>query len=313
MTRLFIVGEGKPFAQNTKIEDLQPWQIGVYGMNRDTYKLEPFHIDAVYDFLTVYSGSSNNASPTFDVGTNKESRFTKVPYKEPVYNVWRWSVDQNGVAPNDIFDLVIGVKDNLSSSYPRSESYSVAAGKKTNKAIYEAMAKEVCKSRYFEATADEAGVVVTTKFNYHYPIEVGGKFIKGVDKCYVCNTGCVTGEELVGWVAGSGDPASLKWLDEKLIPERGVLGDHWSKLDPQPKLFNEDGAFDNRKFDLYTLESGNFISNNGDNGREGFEQRHKLIVAFDTTNVTAQQLFVKAIETGLNLKLRTRLATSPFI
>lgn len=313
MTRLFIVGEGKPFAQNTKIEDLQPWQIGVYGMNRDTYKLEPFHIDAVYDFLTVYSGSSNNASPTFDVGTNKESRFTKVPYKAPVYNVWRWSVTKDVVAPNDVFELIIGTKDNLSSSYPRSEFFSVRAGKKTLKELYAEAAKEVCKSRYFEATADDLGVIITTKFNYHWPIEVGGKFVKSVDKCYVCNTAEVEGNELVGWAQGSGDPASLRWLDEKLLPERGALGDPWSKLDPQPALFNDDGTFNDRKFDIYTLESGNFISNNGDNGREGFEQRHKLIVAFDTANVTAQQLYVKAIETGLNLKLRTRLATSPFI
>lgn len=310
MTRLFIVGKDRAFAQNTKIEDLLDNQIGVYGMNRDTYKFEPFHIDATYDFLQVANGSSEQLSPTFDVGTNKEVRFTKVPYKAPIYNVWRWSVIKDDLGPSDTLTLVIGVKDNLN---PRAEYFSVTAGGKSVNKIYEEMAKEVCKSNNFEAYADEAGVVVTTKLKFHYPIEVGGEFIKGFDKCYVCNTATVIGEELVSWNSGSGSPQQIAWWDEKYLPERGNYGDHWSRLDPRPNLFNEGGEFNDRKYDIYTLEGANFISANGDPGREAFEKRHKLIVAFDNENETAQKLFVTAIETGLDLKLRTRLADSPFI
>lgn len=311
MRRLFVVPKDQAFAINTKIDFLAKGQIGVYGMNRDTNLFEPYHIDGVYDFLQVFQGGKSLGSPTFDVNTNKFTRFTKVDARSAVANVWRWTITKDTVGPNDTFTLVASVRDNIASPMDRYEPFSVSAGKKSKEQIYEAMAKEVCCSRYFEATADKAGVLITTKKDFHYPFVAGGQFVKAADECYVCNTGDVHAEEVVPWGFPSGTPEQIQALDEELVPETGVLVDFYDRMMPRPETFK---AADNvgKSYNVYTLESANFNNDGGDNGREAFEIRHYLYVAFETSG-TAENMFVKSIETGLGLTLQSKLRTSAFV
>ena len=307
MERIFVVEAGVPFAQNTKIKDLLPFQIGAYGMPKHGGHLEPFQLGTAYDWIEFRSGSSFQESPTFDVLTNKKRSFRKVRFVEKRKPVWRFKIPEFLASANDTFAVTLSVvNDKETMQYKQYEVYQAVKGSKSKKGVYQNLADQINESEHFEASVDELGLVVTTTDIVDWGIALGGEFIKEDNKCFECQTSQVEVEELVKWRAGSGNLEQIQLEDERLLPDAGDFGDYWDKRIPSKPIYGSHLTPAQRaaaKFDLYYLEGANFISNNGDNGREAFEQRHTLIVAFDVSNTTSQNLFVKVVEDGLGVKL----------
>ena len=187
MERLFVVEAASAFKLNTKIEDLQPFELAAYGMAKHSMELEPYNLGTVYDWIQFNSGSSLQTSPLFDVITDKWKSFIKVPYAEKTYNTWRVKITEDAVSAADVFEVIVAVKDNESSAFPKYESFSVTSNGKSKDKLYAALCSQLADSKYFDGAVDEGGLVITTVEDYHVPIVVGGRFHKADGKCTDCN------------------------------------------------------------------------------------------------------------------------------
>lgn len=300
MERLFVVEAASAFKLNTKIENLVGFELAAYGMAKHSMELEPYNLNTVYDWIQFNSGASLQTSPLFDVVTDKWKSFIKVPYADPTYNTWRVKITEDAVSANDVFEVIVAVKDNESSAFPKYESFSVTSKGKSKEKLYAAFCSQLADSEYFDGAVDEGGLVITTVEKYHVPIVVGGRFHKADGKCTDCSTSEVITTELAKWSAGSGSAEEVRELDRKYLPSRGDYSDDYDGRIPRPTLYN--GA--STKFDLYHLEYANKRSNGGDNGREAFEKRHLLTVAIDVANTNAKGLFEKVVKEALGLTVQ---------
>ena len=307
MERIFIVDKDSTFKQNTRIEDLVNFELGAYGMAKHSQELEPLNLGTAYDWIQFYSGGSKQGSPTFDVVTDKWTKFIKVPYADPTYNTWRVEFTNDKVGRNDTFEVIVYVKDDESLSYPKYENFQVVSNGKTKEKLYLELAKQIEQSKYFDAAVDQGSLVITTVDDFHFPIHVGGKYYKEGGACSTCETSDIITTELVKWSKGSGSLAEVRELDRLYLPSRGDYSDDFDSRVPRPALYGDaltPVLKNSSKFTLYHLEYANKRSNGGDNGREGFEKRHLFTLAVHVENTTVGPLYEKVVKEVLGLNVQ---------
>ena len=145
---------------------------------------------------------------------------------------------------------------------------------------------------------------ITPKNNIYLNYEISGEFIADPNNCNACPA-CAswTVESLVEGNGGNGHFDHLARLDYKYRPHKGSLEhlEYGGAIYPVPKLLDK-AELGDYEGDVYILTYSNKDHAGGDEGREVFEMKHTLVVAFPTGSADGDQ-YVKMIETLLKVKV----------
>lgn len=270
-----LIAKDLPLAQNLEVDQLAKGQIGVYGMGSQDFQMKPVGKLTDVDFLQIYVGGNPLPSDNIDVKSPRKMQWYKLPYHEPVKNVWRFSTTHLPTNMYDTWRVKVKIRDRADNQW--TFAFNVSGMFSTLKDMYYAIEKKIDGNKYLSAFSDEAGVTITPN-DINHTIQVGASFEPN-PLCITspCASVCYDVNEIVEANYGAGTLQHVKDIEFKYRPS---LGNHLIEFGhqiPYPSLLSETNGVD--KYDLYTGVYSNQNHAGGDQGREVFEMVHTLIIA----------------------------------
>lgn len=253
-TQVFLVNSYAP-NHSADPTELVKGQLGMYGIEpTDLSMVNAIQLAKTRKILFALGRGDGKVLTGRDINIPTRNRnfiFKKHPFKAPIRQSWRVSVDRTAVNDYDEFTLTINHRFGFDESGLETNvlSYSIMGRHQSLIQLYEAIAREVNgsqkpKEKYITALATESGVVLTSYFDNMIFTPV----LTHTNDDSVCADQCahyhIKCEELTAPEAGSGYAKHV----EELFKKHSV----WLGSSFQENIYHQDPQ---RDFVLYSSEN----------------------------------------------------------